>query len=281
MVVVKISDGFGNQLFQYAFGYALSRKLNTKLILDATVLDNHPTRNYELDKLNIKAERVISYKNWPNQLVRKILHKLNMRKIHSQTTFFKEKEKWKYDATIDKLSDNIYLDGYWQTEKYFLPYREELLELLSPNYQLSDDAKKYIKKVTERNSVSVHIRRGDYEALGNCINEGYYVQAIEKIINQQPDAEFFVFSDDLVYAEQFMRQFKNLCYELVKYKSDNLALDDFFIMSSCRTNIIANSTFSWWAAWLNKNPNKKIICPQIRNWSGDFYPEEWEKIICD
>ena len=99
MVVVKISDGFGNQLFQYAFGYALSRKLNTKLILDATVLDNHPTRNYELDKLNIKAERVISYKNWPNQLVRKILHKLNMRKIHSQTTFFKEKEKWKYDAS--------------------------------------------------------------------------------------------------------------------------------------------------------------------------------------
>ena len=89
MVVVKISDGFGNQLFQYAFGYALSRKLNTKLILDATVLDNHPTRNYELDKLNIKAERVISYKNWPNQLVRKILRKLNMRKIHSQTTFFK------------------------------------------------------------------------------------------------------------------------------------------------------------------------------------------------
>ena len=93
---------------------------------------------------------------------------------------------------------------------------------------MSDDAKKYIKLVTESSSVSVYIRRGDYEALGNCVNGKYYVKAIQKIANQQPDSKIFVFSDNLIYAWEVVRQFKNLCYEIVKYISDNLTLDDFF-----------------------------------------------------
>ncbi len=281
MIVVKISDGFGNQLFQYAFGYALSRKLNTELVLDATILDNHSSRKYELDKLNIKAEKVITYKNFSVPLVRKIFRQLKLKKIYSQTTNFKEKEKWKYDASIEDIKDNTYVEGYWQTEKYFLQYREELVRILSPCYRMSKEAEKYRKKVLEGNSVSVHIRRGDYETLGNCVNENYYEQAIQKVLEQQSNPKFFVFSDDLEYAEKFMRRFDDLRYEIVKYNSDNLALDDFFIMVACHTNIIANSTFSWWAAWLNQNADKKVICPQVSNWSGEFYPEEWDKIICD
>lgn len=275
MIIAKISDGFGNQLFMYACGYAAAKRLNTKLMLDTSYLNTSRLRNYELDKLNIKYDRCFTtaYMTfYPLKvLLRKTVHGLWRIKYF----FYKEKEQYIYDKTFPKLQDNTYLFGYWQTEKYFKEYREDLLQLITPKYLLSEGCKHYINKAHECNSVAVHIRRGDYVKLGICLESSYYQKAFEYIEQKVENIRYFIFSDDLDYAKQIFTSDKQRTFEYVKYASDNLTLDDFFIMKECKHIIMANSSFSWWAAWLNDNPNKLVVYPKTASIHTDLYPKEW------
>lgn len=273
MIITKISDGFGNQLFMYACGYAASRRLSTKLALDLTYLSTNSLRNYELDKLNISYDKIFSVDNiqYPlNIAVRKILHLI----IRCQYKIFREKTAYKYDKRITNIAQNSYLFGYWQTEKYFKEYREDILKMFTPRYNLSQETNSFIDKVRSCNSVAVHVRRGDYVKLGICLDPSYYKNAFTVLNEKFKDLTYFVFSDNVEYAKQMFKDMDGT-FEYVENLSSNSTLDDFFVMKECKHIIMANSSYSWWAAWLNNNPQKVAIYPNDKQFMSDFYPKEW------
>lgn len=273
MIIVRISDGFGNQLFMYACGYALAKKMSTKLALDITYLSTNNLRNYELDKLNIVYDKLFSVNNilYPlNIVIRKILHLF----LKCQYKFFKEKAAYKYDERIFYLGRNSYLFGYWQTEKYFKEYREDILKMFTPRYILSQKCNSFIEKVRNCNSVAVHVRRGDYVKLGICLDSCYYENAFAVLNEKFKDLIYFVFSDNVEYAKQMFKDVDGV-FEYVENSSSNSTLDDFFIMKECKHIVMANSSYSWWAAWLNDNPDKIVIYPKDKQSVTDFYPKEW------
>lgn len=277
MIITKISGGFGNQLFMYACGYAAAQRLHTGLILDTSLMDTDGLRDYELDKLNINYDKRFSTE-WLKLYPLKVLYRKIIRgTMLTRYTMFKEKETYHFDLEYLNVKDNTYLYGYWQTEKYFKDYRKDLLRMFTPCYELSSGCKEYINKANNSNSVAIHVRRGDYVKIGICVDDSYYFKAFELLEQKISNITYFVFSDDMEYAHQL---FKNAQREIVyvQYTPANPTLDDFFIMKACKHIIMANSSFSWWAAWLNSNPDKRVLYPKT-NWAGpDFYPKEWTMI---
>lgn len=277
MIITKISDGFGNQLFMYACGYAVAQRLNTKLILDTSYLDTNKLRSYELDKLNIRFAKRFST-NWLKLYPLKVLYrKIEHFGMRMRYSMYKEKKTYLYDPEVLCIKNNTYLSGYWQSELYFKEYRNDLLALFTPKYELSIGCKEYIEQVRSCNSVAVHVRRGDYVKIGICLDASYYFHAFEHLEQTMDDITYFVFSDDIEYARQmFVNAQRKM--EYVHYTPANPTLDDFFIMKACKHIIMANSSFSWWAAWLNNNPDKQVLYPKT-NWAGtNFYPEAWTMI---
>lgn len=274
MIITKISDGFGNQMFMFACGYASARRLGTRLMLDISYLETNSMRSYELDKLNIYYDKIFTTKHLKfyilKVLYRKVVHAL----MHIFFRFYHEKRTYVYDEKLSNIKDNTYLFGYWQTEKYFRNYRTDLMRMFTPNYEPSNECLNYIRLVQNCNSVAVHIRRGDYVNLGICLDRSYYENAFKKMEEQYNTVKYFIFSDDIDYAKQmFQKGDRDIVY--VQYSSQNSTLEDFFIMKNCKHIIMANSTFSWWAAWLNDNPDKIVIFPATKLAASDFYPSQW------
>lgn len=277
MIITKISDGFGNQLFMYACGYAIAKRLNAPLLLDISYLDNSTLRKYELNKLNIKYKSIFTTRKQKYYPLKVAYRKLYHAWLHMKGfRIFKEKQTYIYNPDIEQLKDKTCLYGYWQTEKYFKDYRSDILKMFIPNYPLSTECKEYIKKVQQCNSVAVHVRRGDYVNLGICLDQSYYHQAILKMEERIETPQYFIFSDDIEYAKQLFKG-KNGYFTYVQYQSENATIEDLFIMKSCKHIVMANSSYSWWAAWLNDNPDKIVIHPNDHQ-SDDFYPCEWSTI---
>jgi len=260
MIISKIQGGLGNQMFQYAFARFLSSKHNVRFFLDTSFYKNNigaVTRLFLLDKFpntNINEFNPINLK-YPIQRI--------------PDNFFFNK--------IEILPNmDYYLDGYWQSEKYFLEIREELRNEFSPPTNVLDKLLKTIS--TNSNSVSIHIRRTDY-----VTSNGYHpvqtVEYYENALNIIGDYDnLFVFSDDIQWCKN------NLNFKKMIFVESLSEIEDLWLMSLCKNNIIANSTFSWWGAWLNKNPNKKVVAPikwfgsQTNLNTSDIIPEDWLKI---
>lgn len=274
MIIIKISDGLGNQLFMYACGYAIAKKLNAPLLLDISYLDNSTLRKYELNKLNIKYKSIFTTRKQKYYPLKATYRKLYHTWLHIKGfLFFKEKQTYIYNLDFEQLKDKTYLYGYWQTEKYFKGYRSDILKMFTPNYPISIGCREYIKMVEQCYSVAIHVRRGDYVNLGICLDQSYYHQALLKIKEMVKTPQFFIFSDDIEFAKQLFEG-GNGDISFVQYSSENSTLEDLFIMKSCKHIIMANSSYSWWAAWLNDNPNKIVIHPNDHQ-IDDFYPSEW------
>lgn len=274
MIITKISDGLGNQLFMYACGYAAAKNLQTPLLLDISYLDNSTLRQFELDKLNIQYKSIFSTRKlrfYPLKIIYRRLYHTYLKIKHFH--FFREKQTYIFDSQFTKLGKKTYLFGYWQTEKYFKTYRSDFIRMFTPNYKLSLDCERYIKIVQQSNSVAIHVRRGDYVNLGICLDKSYYHQALLKIEEYVENPQYFIFSDDLEFSKHLFKEEKGE-FTYIQYESTNHTLEDFFIMKSCKHIIMANSSFSWWAAWLNDNPSKIVIHPHNRE-TNDFYPTEW------
>lgn len=271
MIIVNLRGGIGNQMFQYACGRALALRsgdLNLKLDIEGlyrakNIRDTH--REYGLCNFSIKAE-IISSKEarefkYPFGFYSK-LYKLVLQKVFRQYYV-------SFVPRILKLRGNVYLDGYFQSEKYFKDFEKEIREDLKPNF-VSASAIEFAKKIRDsQGSVSVHVRRGDYvghKVFGGICDEKYYEEALNKIKSLIGKSTFFVFSNDISWVK------KNIFFpEETFYISSEKLLDheEVFLMSQCSNNIIANSSFSWWAAWLNDNPNKIIIAP--KKWAHGLY----------
>ena len=280
-ILIELTGGLGNQFFGYAFGYALSRRLGAELWLDTSMQDNGRVREPELLNYDVKYDKRITYAYSSGLLNRSVVNKIRRRRLIGwHTHIYKEKEAMVYDELVNKISSDTYFKGFWQNQKYFLEYREDLLKMLQPKGKRSESVYEAVEAVSRTNSVAVHIRRGDYVSIGCDLKMEYYDKALE-LMNQKAEKGFevFVFSDDIKFCKNFLSKYAgkiNIIYP--EYESDNRTMDDLLIMSRCKHIIMANSSYSWWAAWLNRNAEKIVICPQTGIWGENFYLEDWIKI---
>ncbi len=284
MIIVKITGGLGNQMFQYALGRALSLKLNCELVLDVSFYPNQSLRKYELSKFNIQA-RLASDKEICNAgagdgFVSRLIRKLGLTSL-LYPRYIKELESIKYLKAVDDCTPGCYLNGYWQNPRYFENFKKQLSEDFTPLLLVSEQAQAWLQKIKAENSVSLHVRRGDYvqnahtnTVHGTCTVE-YYKRAVEHIQQQTDSPRFFLFSDDIDWCKENLGFIENACF----VDDTKTAIDDLSLMSACQYSIIANSTFSWWGAWLNTGDGMKIA---PRNWFSSFdrnskgiYPRLW------
>ena len=201
MIISTIKDGLGNQLFMYACGYAVARRLNKKLALDTTYLATSGLREYELAGFNVKYDKLYSINKALPYYLKVILRKLLHARISLRFKLYQERQAWQFDDKINKATGHLRLIGYWQSEKYFKQYRAEILKMLTLNYQTTDSFKSILMKMKSSNSVAIHVRRGDYVALGICLGKDYYQAAIRLIKEKVDNPVFYVFSDDIAYAK--------------------------------------------------------------------------------
>ncbi len=287
MLIIKLKGGLGNQLFQYAFGRLIALKRGEDLKLDKDILGQRGDtyRNYGLEAFNIKAEiasreEVLKVK-YPYGLISKGLR------------FFKAKFlrifHIGFEARMLKTKAR-YLDGFFQSYKYLEPIRRELLEDLSlKNDNLKIKYPAILEEIISTESVAVHIRRGDYvnnpktkKAHFIC-DLNYYEKAFrlikDKLKEKNLEPKFFIFSDDISWAKDNLKQ-ENCIFVS---RPEILDYEELILMSKAKHNIIANSSFSFWSAWLNSNPEKIVIAPTLWNRRyqrayKDLLPEDWLKI---
>lgn len=276
MIVMRIMGGMGNQMFQYALAYRL-KSIGHRVKLDLSFFDCQKEegigkRKYALDcfenidiKVSSKAECQRYNPQYSSWFVRHSLgeiQKLLNRIPALQITKYAEREPY-YEFHKELFSlKRAYLSGYWQNHNYFEKIRPELLKVFSfkPPVNLKNSIAK--KTIQAKESVSVHIRRGDYlnfkDIYGEICTINYYMKAIEYIKKTVKNPHFYFFSDE----PNWIRENFNLSnMTVIDWNSRDDASYDMYLMSKCKHNIIANSTFSWWAAWLNKNPKKIVISP--------------------
>lgn len=294
MVVSEINSGLGNQMFQYAAGKALADHLKTNLLLDTTWYDDsiqaQTPRNFELNVYpiqgNLANQEIVDQLIRPssNGLLNKLKHQLNRRRaIHKQWAFIEP--HFHFYSKFFEASSPIYLSGYWQSEKYFLPIADQIRQTFTIEISIQEACFKTFKTIqSSTNSVSIHVRRGDMvknpdvaKIHGSC-NLDYYLRCMKKVEERIKSPEYFVFSDDPLWCKQNLQS--NFPIHFV---SDNYAEKSYLdiqLMRQCKHHIIANSSFSWWGAWLNPNPDKIVIAPL--NWfahsehnTSDLIPSSW------
>jgi hypothetical protein len=290
MIIVQLIGGLGNQLFQYAFGRSLAIKNNTELKLDINKFQIYKLHNFSLQNFNIDQNFATLKDIRKMTTVGRFHEYLNKKYLKNYFRFNAIKEDGlSFNPKYIKTTNKAYLEGYWQSEKYFMDVADTLRQDLIITTPLTGENLEFSKKIAATNSISLHIRRGDYvsdsntnRVFGTCSME-YYLKAIEIITSQVTNPSFFIFTDDPSWVTE---NFKIAAPHLyVTHNNANTNYEDLRLMSLCKHNIIANSSFSWWGAWLNNNSDKLVIAP--KNWfadplreaqSGDIVPETWIRL---
>jgi hypothetical protein len=273
MIVTKIRGGLGNQMFQYAMAKSLAIEKNKNLYLDLSAFGSTELRNFGLDHFNIDCN---TYKK-PNRYISKL------RSYFKTRVNYRESDLGFHEDIFKLKEDDIYLKGYFQSEKYFIKYEKEIRHNFQITTPLKEITKQTIDRVKKVNSVALHIRRGDYLSTQLFMTDKdlYYKQAVELIENQIDNPVFFIFSDDMEWVKRnFMIKHETV---YIDFNDDMTNFEDMKLMASCKHNVIANSSFSWWSAWLNNNLNKVVIAP--KQWfnddtidTEDRIPENWIKL---
>ena len=284
MKIIRFLGGLGNQMFQYAC-YKSLRKTYPNVKADLNSFDIDTAHNgYELEEIfDLDIEKVskltggiydIKNRKWKYRKIRRIF---GLKKYHKE-----EEKDFTYDPSIFYGSQSRYYSGFWQNEQYFIDVADEIRKDFC--FRPISDQKNLetLKKIKESNSVSIHIRRGDYvnhPAFGGLCDKSYYQEAIKLIHSKVDLAALFVFSNDIEWCRTNL-EIPNA--EFISWNKGKDSYIDMQLMSNCKHNIIANSSFSWWAAWLNNNYNKVVIGP--KKWlHGDFdtsslLPKTWIKL---
>jgi hypothetical protein len=289
MIFVKLIGGLGNQMFQYATARRLSHHHNTDLFLDVTGFASYALRKYELDIFRIHAKIASPELLKHVSFSRKDSVRLGIRHLllgETKAQYFKE-PTIAFQETVVYLPDNIYLDGYWQSEKYFAEIADLLRKDLSFVTHPSAINKNLLEIISGCNSVSLHIRRGDYVSnrstmeIHGVLGIDYYVRALDLMEEKVKDPQIFVFSDDIHWARENLKT--DLPLHFIDHNGAEKNYEDLRLMSNCKNHIIANSSFSWWGAWLSSNPEKNVITPL--NWfnqsnmdTRDLIPASWYRI---
>ena len=295
MVIIKLKGGLGNQLFQYAAAKSIARNNQTEVLIDAeTGFKGDPyKRSFAL--MNFCIESKVEDASTINSLINK--NKV-IRYLKKRLSDFFEICNLKYldepfyhfdpQTAAYRTSKNIYLEGYFQSEKYFNSIANEIrseFELKSPTDEINS---KYLAQINSSESVSLHVRKyddalanGAYQIYGSCTTE-YYQKAISYMQDKLKDPFFFVFSDDIDWTKMNIN-LNNSRVEYISHNNIESGHEDIRLMKACKHNIIANSSFSWWGAWLNRNSGKIVIAPD--KWLDteicdfkDVVPVNWIKL---
>lgn len=267
MNIIRVWGGLGNQMFQYALAMAFKKK-GVPVKLDTYWYNRNDSHNgYELDTIFNASFPIYTH----NRFLRKVL-KLFFKRYRYKGASFDS------SALSQKRKQLI---GYWTSYRYFSDVENEIRSAFTFPPLKKRHNIDYLNKIKNTESVSVHVRRGDY--VNNNRYEGvatteYYRNAINVLQSEMSHLHFFFFSDDLEWCRNEFSQFNAT---FVSGNSGSSSFRDLQLMSSCRHNIIANSTFSWWAAWLNCNPDKKVIAPKGWYSTGDYedlIPTDWIRL---
>ena len=272
MIIVSLFDGLGNQMFQYAVARHLAEKHSTALKLDVSLYESEykRTRKYGLHCFNIQ-ENLATQDEIRDilRLPRNKIESLRRKAIkyfgvsNGENIFFLQEDSFHFNPNILESPNNCYLFGYWQSEKYFADIRDILRCEFSIKYPQDPQSEALSEKIKSCESIALHVRRGDYiqnqetyQHHGIC-SKDYYERSMAYIVERTVNPYFFIFSDDPLWAkENLTNKFPSI---VVEHNTGFRSYEDLRLMSQCKHNIIANSSFSWWGAWLNSNPDK-IVC---------------------
>lgn len=283
-IIIKFQGGLGNQLFQYALGRNLSLTKKIKVKYDISWFAGQTKRKYELDNFKAVIEFATSEEVGKLQRYKRKTGKLSFfhNFFRANKNIYVNEKEFTFDPTILNTNPPTYLDGYWQSEKYFVSIQEIIRKDLTLKVADSPQIKGQRNEIVNSHSVSLHIRRTDYinnsHSFYHICPLDYYYKAISYLEDKNKGLKLFIFSDDIAWVkENFKTNHPTVFIE------GNKSYEDLLLMSLCQYNIIANSSFSWWGAWLNVNPEKIIIAPN--KWfndpkinTQDLIPANWIKI---
>jgi hypothetical protein len=297
VIIVKIFQGLGNQMFQYAYGYARSKDLGTELKIDTSYYQSYSEvtqfgytykRDFGLNRFNIEAkEATITELNgvlYPRakSLRGKISNKYRQLSTNYNKKFYVKEPDYSFDKRLLQIVDNTYVEGYFTDERYFAKYRDGLIKqfaLLNPPNEKNNAI---LNQMEMENSVCISIRRTNFlnnPLMGTC-GEAYYYKAMDEMASKIPNPVFYVFSDDNNWVSSFFKSGYNCVFMQHNYPD---FYEDFRLMQKCKHHIIPNSTFPWWAAWLSNYENKLVIAPKY--WLNSntidysrFVPGDWIRI---
>jgi hypothetical protein len=284
MIIARLQGGLGNQLFQYAAARALATRLNKPFKLETiTSLQKDKLRHIALNDFRAAFELATT------EEVKQFVYFPSL--YRHKPAFFSRLGKHVYrephfhfDPCFFELNDPVLIDGFWQSPLYFKDIEATLRQDFTIKEELVQRVKEKGKELASKPSVAVHIRRGDFlkprpAAYHGVLDTDYYSKAIELLAEKVPDLSVHYFSDDIKWVQQNLPAYNA---EFVSSFTRS-AIEDFYLMTRCRHNIIANSSFSWWPAWLNDNPGKIVIAP--KKWfavshinTGDLIPAGWIRV---
>lgn len=292
MIIVKLMGGLGNQMFEYAIGRALSLRHDTALKMDTTfLLDRTPReagfvfRDFDLGIFNITASfatptevAALNKKLFDSKKADTLLRKI----LGKQPTYFKEPH-FEFYPEIFSLGPDVYLEGYWQSEKYFKEYEAVIRQDFTFKAPLSAAAATLLAEMNNRQAVCVNVRRGDFvtNAYHGTTGLDYYKAGEALIASSIHTPHFYVFSDDVQWCEENLHFDHPTTYVSHAYAGEKFR-DYLQLMTNCRHFIIPNSSFGWWAAWLSQHSGKIVVAP--KQWFGegnantkDLLPQDWVK----
>ncbi|WP_413578499.1 alpha-1,2-fucosyltransferase [Bdellovibrio sp. HCB290] len=297
MIVVNLSGGLGNQMFQYATAVTLASQHNIECGFDGSYFEQklkHVTSwEFQLSLFNTKIRKLSKsdltsmFPLLRYNIIFRVFRKVSLRLKLSKTYFFEK--SFRYDPSLSSLTPPCYLDGYFQSYKYFESNRETILRHFKPVERPNKSNLDVISKMQSCNSVAVHFRRGDYikssvaAATHGASSLDYYASATSLIKSKVGECHFFIFSDDIEWVKENFEFPGNATF--VNHNVGENSYWDLILISKCRHCIIANSTFSWWGAWLNENVGKIVIAPEkwfsnpeLNEQTVDLMPASWVRI---
>lgn len=285
-VVVGLSGGLGNQMFQYAAGRSLSTRLGVPLVLDLSWFDGQSERQFALSPFCIEA---VHHKQYPWLLPRSraIASRLSRRWLPRIMNVRVWREPhFHYSEEFAALSGPVFLEGYWQSERYFLKIRCQLLQEFALRAPLPPPCAALLEEIRGCDAICVHVRRGDYlsnpivaKVHGTC-SVDYYYAGVDELCRGLARPHCFVFSDDPAWVRaSFALDYPMTVVDLNGPEEAHL---DLVLMAACHHFLIANSSLSWWGAWLGNHAEKKVIAPA--HWfltddkdCRDLLPESWQR----
>jgi len=282
MIITEINGGLGNQLFQYAAGLALSNQHKTQLKINTNFNPLDTSRRLALSHFNldaIQADQSEINELYPSSSLNRKIQSI----IPTNRKSFYKEQKFSFQSNFLQLSSSVYLKGYWQSERYFSSIVQIIKEKFILDPACYKNASDFIQHLSTHESVSIHVRKGDYlkppyEAYYAELNNDYYKKATSFLKQNYSNIKVYVFTDDPTWVEQNLDL--GIPFELASGHKTNSMFEDFQAMQSCKYHVIANSSFSWWTAWLSAHPNKKVVAPN--NWfknsqqdTVDLIPQSW------
>ncbi|QXE90921.1 alpha-1,2-fucosyltransferase [Geomonas subterranea] len=278
MVIVRAYNGLGNQMFQYALGRHLAVLNGTELKIDTGAFADDPLREYELHRFKVRGCIASAAE---------VAHFREMETVDPQHYLRLMQKSRLFDPAVLEARGNIYLHGFWQTERYFAGIRELLLDEFQLEAPPGEGAMKMLGQIEASNAVALHVRRSDYVTNPKTtLHHGvlpleYYEEAMRRMAAMVPDPVFFIFSDDPQWArENITPPGPSVCIDGNDAWNGH---EDLWLMRNCKHFIIANSSFSWWGAWLSGNADKRVIAPL--RWfakpeidTRDIVPPQWMRI---